>query len=560
MASIDEDFPLVDDAPAAAPAPVVGAPAPVGVSVPVPAIGKTWHPETHSWEPYKANDRVGHPAVASDPSLDEDFPLVTDTSHPTPSYEELKKSAEPTGDLGAMAAFLQAFISKPPIVGKYAGEFTDWASRKARALEQGIPEDQARKEVEAIKAATEKAHPTATTAGGITGTVNALTAAATALPEAFGVGATSYTAGMAAGGGSSVAIKLADDWLRDKPFDPVGTAITGVVGAGGGALATYLNKAFSAVVDPVVADLARWGISKDIPVQAGWVAKNPIIRKVPGELYAAGEKILPATAKSKAAEDAALDAWHAQIAKTIGSDAPRVTTKVLADTRKAIEDEGKQLTAVWRQNGNKLPDNLRAQADALKQRALDVRILEDVMKVNGSGQFTPQEFFEAVRTAVDKYAKTPAEEFAYGGGGDLAKAAQFGAAFLKTASAPAVDQHLGVALLKKALWSIASGAIPGAAYVLHGAEMTPAGIMGSIVGGVTALGKLAASHIAGAASRSPGIARQLLREGPQAGVPDAANAANAAALVRKATPGLVQQTVPLGGQLLRPATQPSQQP
>jgi hypothetical protein len=552
--SVIDQFSGVDDdpAPPPPPAPVVGAPAPGSktdyTQVPTPDT--------------------------PDPSIMDQYSGVDDPADVPPTEESLRVShplfgqepgAQNTGARGESLAYWPHFFGQLPLVGGALEENMYAQAAKKRASLMNISVPWARAQIDAQQRETNAAHPGYAKGGDITGAAAGLTAIMALAPEAFGGLETSKTAGAALGATSNILVKSVDDWLRGKKSDPGELALTGLGGGLGGAFAAGMQ----AMVKPGLDELAQFAVDNKIRLPAGAVSNNPWLSKLTGRL-------------SKVSLAQARDDWYRAIPRLIGSDAPRLTAKILGERSKYIADRVRVLRDQIKAGGQ--PDNpgLRQVADdalrgvskgtadkvrsrlglgpsdsnlelvnpellQLAEQAKYIRALEGVMKVDSFGRFTPEQFHAAIQEGVDAMAAHTGEAtFANGGGGALAELARVGTTLLKGAPNPALDREAVWHFVRQAATLIGPGA--GAHYALHGLsipELSTAGIVTGVVAGAKLIGKLLSAY----ASASPRLGNALVNANAVAGPA-------AAAVARPVVPAAIQQAVPPVKEALDPAPPP----
>jgi hypothetical protein len=477
---------------------------PPGAAAPPPAPAVVGAPEPGS----KDNYQRAPTAPGGGPNALDDYDVG-----PPPSSQPFEVShplfGQAPGDPvpGVSPTFWQHAVENVPMAGGPLGDLT----RTAGGLNS--PEEVAR--IEAAQEAGTRAHPIWAKAGDIVGGVGGLAAMIAAAPEAFGVKETTKTAGAALGGTSNLLVKRIDDEIRGKKPDPTELGLTAAGGALGGAFSAALNG----VLKPGLEELGRAAvIDHKIRLPAGLMSDNPLLARLPSQLL---------TGRSGAL---AVNDWHKAITATIGSDAPRLTTGVLAKANQRLNAAVRSLP----------PGATIGQHPELIEQMRNVRVLENVLKKHPDGIFSPQQFSEAVQEGVDAIARNRSETFALDGGGEVAKLAKIGTAFLKSEPAPGWDRAAVWHAVRQGLTTIAPAV--GHHLYTHGLSVPDLTTAGIITGAVTGA-KLLARGAGSLAARSSGITKALVSEAPS----------RAAAIARPVVPALIQQSVPLAESYLSPA-------
>jgi hypothetical protein len=485
---------------------------PPGAAAPPPAPAVVGAPEPGS----KDNYQRAPTAPGGGPNALDDYDVG-----PPPSSQPFEVShplfGQAPGDYvpGASPTFWHHAASEIPLIGDPLHKLLNDFNAHDRAASLGIPQPQALAEIEGEQEAGTRAHPGWATGGNVVGGVGGLAAMIAAAPEAFGVKETTKTAGAIMGGISNLLVKRVDDEIRGKKPDPTELGLTAAGGALGGAFSAALNG----VLKPGLEELGRAAvIDHKIRLPAGLMSDNPLLARLPSQLL---------TGRSGAL---AVNDWHKAITATIGEDAPRLTTGVLAKANQRLNAAVRSLP----------PGATIGQHPELIEQMRNVRVLENVLKKHPDGIFSPQEFSEAVQEGVDAIARNRSETFALDGGGEVAKLAKIGTAFLKSEPAPKWDRAAVWHAVRQGLTTIAPAV--GHHLYAHGLSVPDLTTAGIITGAVTGA-KLLARGAGSLAARSSGVTKALVSEAPS----------RAAAIVRPVVPALIQQSVPLAESYLSPA-------
>ena len=448
-------------------------------------------------------------------------------------------------------AFWMNMFEELPAVGGLIEKAGRERATKSRVALTGMPEEGARTLIEAERTATDRANPWNATLGKLVGSIGGLTIAAAQFPKAFGLASKEgYKLPAAVGGTVMAGIKMLDNWIKGKPQDPIEIGLTGITGIGSSVLATSLNRLFVSTLKPGLEGLYKTAIIKHkIPLGAGKISANPVFGKLDGQLLAEGESILPLVARAQKGEARAISAWHRAITRTIGSDAPMLTAKVLRDTTKRITD---RVAAIKKALTPNAPDRdaLLAELEVLRGQTVNLRLLDHVTSIDKFGRFKPEKFNEVITKAINASGK--------GGDSEVAELADIGAVFLKETANPKLDLATAVRLIKGSLkQGLFTGAPAAAAHVvMHGlsvpGDLTTAGIITAPIAAAKLGARLLGTQIAGAAARSTGLGNALVTKS----LPVPGLIKPAAGIVRGMIPGVTQQAVPAADAMLKRVVTP----
>jgi hypothetical protein len=200
---------------------------------------------------------------------------------PWAAFPDAPSSAQPGQDQGgAQAAFAHGGLTGIPIVGPLLGKGADYIGSHIGAAISGKPVDQVLAEGQALAAATEAAHPVASTAGGLTTATMALSPVLRAAPALFGVGEGGLTAGkVAAGAGTGAALGGTDAAIRSDG-DPTSIAIGAGFGGVGGAAGPVIGAGLGRVGEAIADRVAQGRAMQDINIPFDLAANRRVLAPV----------------------------------------------------------------------------------------------------------------------------------------------------------------------------------------------------------------------------------------------------------------------------------------